>query len=39
VSAILGYSRYNNSNLADTITLQIDIDFDLFSKFLKGKKG
>ncbi|MDD5194255.1 MAG: hypothetical protein PHQ96_01105 [Candidatus Omnitrophica bacterium] len=37
VCAIAGYNRYNNSNLADTVTLQIDIDFDLFSKFLKNK--
>ncbi len=38
VSAILGYTRYNNRSLADTVTLQFDIDFDLFSKFLKHEQ-
>ncbi|MFZ5800017.1 MAG: hypothetical protein ACOY3D_01385 [Candidatus Omnitrophota bacterium] len=27
VSAIVGYEQYNNRNLRDTVTLQIDIDF------------
>lgn len=27
VSAILGYDIYNNRNLADTVTMQVDIDF------------
>lgn len=27
ISAIVGYEQYNNRNLRDTITLQIDIDF------------
>lgn len=27
VSAIVGYDIYNNHNLTDTITFQLDIDF------------
>lgn len=27
VSAILAYDKYNNNNLADTVTMQVDIDF------------
>lgn len=37
VSMIFGYDLYNNRDLANTVTIQCDIDFDLFSKFLKGK--
>ncbi len=38
VSMIIGFDRYNNRNLADTVTIQFDIDFDVFSKmFKKGK--
>ena len=33
-SVILGYDDYNNASLADTYTVQLDIDFDVFS----GKK-
>lgn len=38
VSVIVGYDRMNNRDLADTITIQCDIDFDVFPKlFKKGK--
>ncbi len=37
VSMIVGFDRYNNRNLADTVTVQVDIDFDLFSKLFKKK--
>lgn len=33
-SVIFGYDDYNNASLADTYTVQLDIDFDVFS----GKK-
>lgn len=33
-SVIFGYDDYNDANLADTYTVQLDIDFDVFS----GKK-
>jgi hypothetical protein len=32
VSMLVGFERYNDRNLADTVTLQFDIDFDVFSK-------
>ena len=38
VSLLVGFDRYNNRNLADTVTVQVDIDFDAFSKLFKGKK-
>jgi len=34
-SVIFGYDIYNDRDLANTYTVQVDIDFDLFSKFLK----
>ncbi|MEW5758939.1 MAG: hypothetical protein AB1755_05690 [Candidatus Omnitrophota bacterium] len=37
VSVLFGYDVPNNSNLAKTFTVQCDIDFDLFSKFLRKK--
>ena len=37
VSMIVGFDRYNNRNLADTVTIQVDIDFDAFSKLFKKK--
>ncbi len=36
-SVIFGYNRYHNRNLADTFTMQVDIDFDLFSKLFKER--
>lgn len=37
VSVILGYDIYNNHNLANTFTAQVDIDFDVFSKLFSKK--
>ncbi|OGW81866.1 MAG: hypothetical protein A3C47_00030 [Omnitrophica bacterium RIFCSPHIGHO2_02_FULL_51_18] len=34
-SVIFAYDRYNNRDLADTFTIQVDIDFDVFSKLFK----
>jgi len=39
VSMIVGFDRYNNRNFADTVTVQFDIDFDAFNKFLRKSKG
>lgn len=35
VSVIFGIDSYNNKNLADTFTMQVDIDLDVFNKLLK----
>lgn len=35
VSVLFGYTTYNNKNLADTFTVQVDVDFDVFSKMFK----
>ena len=35
VSAIFAFDTYNNKNLADTFTVQVDIDFDVFNKLFK----
>ena len=32
VSMLVGFERYNDHSLADTVTLQFDIDFDVFGK-------
>lgn len=32
VAMLVGFERYNDRNLADTATIQFDIDFDVFSK-------
>ncbi len=37
VSMIVGFDRFNNRNLADTVTIQFDVDFDAFSKLFKKK--
>ncbi|MFA5165210.1 MAG: hypothetical protein WC481_06575 [Candidatus Omnitrophota bacterium] len=37
VSMLVGYERYNNRNLADTVTIQFDVDFDVFSKMFRKK--
>ncbi|MFA6356539.1 MAG: hypothetical protein WCY23_05465, partial [Candidatus Omnitrophota bacterium] len=37
VAVLLGYERYNNRNYADTVTIQFDVDFDVFSKLFKKK--
>ncbi len=38
VSMLVGFDRYNNRNLADTVTIQFDVDFDVFSKMFKNNK-
>jgi hypothetical protein len=37
VSMIVGFDRFNNRNLADTVTIQLDVDFDAFSGLFKKK--
>ncbi|MDD5072370.1 MAG: hypothetical protein PHX64_03940 [Candidatus Omnitrophica bacterium] len=37
VSLLVGFDHYNNRNFADTVTVQVDIDFDAFSNLFKKK--
>ncbi|MDD4879599.1 MAG: hypothetical protein PHR22_04000 [Candidatus Omnitrophica bacterium] len=37
ISLLVGFDHYNNRNFADTVTIQVDIDFDAFSKLFRKK--